>query len=150
MTSRSRFQRAVQAASDAARRPVGPSTAAARCPSERATSSPMRSSSRLLLAEVVDDPGAQDRALADPARPVDEGEPGRHQVRDQDRALGVAAEEEGGVLLGERQQALVRRRPRRLRPGRRPRAGLVGRHRLPHQPTPLGWNRSTRARSRPM
>jgi hypothetical protein len=97
----------------------------------------------LLPAEVVDHPRPQDRALADPALPVDEGEPGRQQVGHQDRALGVAAEEPLGVLLGERLQALVRRRPRRRR-------RLVGWDRLPQQPTPLGWNRSTRSRSRAM
>ena len=86
----------------------------------------------LLLAQLVHHPGPQDRALADPAGPVDQGELGRHQVGGQDGPFGVPAEEERGVALGVRLQPLVGGRPRPGRGGQ----GRVGRGRLAHQPTP--------------
>jgi hypothetical protein len=60
-------------------------------------------------AQVTHHPGAEHRALADPARPVQDGQASRHQVRGDDLALRLAAEEEGGVGLGVGRQALVGR-----------------------------------------
>ena len=48
-------------------------------------------------AQVVRDPGAEQRALADPALPVQDGQPGRDQVGGDDLAVALAAEEERGV-----------------------------------------------------
>ena len=54
--------------------------------------------------------GAEERALADAARPVEDGEPVREHVRRHRRDLALAAEEEERVELGvlERSEALVR------------------------------------------
>ena len=87
------------------------------------------------LAQRARDCGAQERRLADAARPVEHREARRDEVGDDDLALALAPEEEEGVELRvlERVQALERRvgaplmrRPRaaaraarRTRPGRR-------------------------------
>ena len=46
--------------------------------------------------EVVGDPGAEQRALADPARPVEDGQPGRDQVGGDDLPVALPAEEQRG------------------------------------------------------
>ena len=57
-----------------------------------------------------DDTGLQDRALADPARPVQHREPGGEHVRRDDLGLPPASEEEECIELGvlERRETLVR------------------------------------------
>ena len=64
-----------------------------------------------LGTEVMSDPGAKNRALADPGLPVQHGEPGGDEVRDDQLPVSIAAEEEWNVGIGvvERPQALVRR-----------------------------------------
>jgi hypothetical protein len=54
---------------------------------------------RRLLAQCVDGTGHQQRALADPARPVEDRQPGRAQVRRDDRHLDGASEEERRIAL---------------------------------------------------
>ena len=56
------------------------------------------------------DARAEKRALADAARPVEDGEPSREHVRRHSRDLALATEEEERVELGvlERGEALVR------------------------------------------
>ena len=60
--------------------------------------------------QIARDAGAQHGALADAARPVEHGQPRRDEVRDDDLALALAAEEEQRVELRvlERREALVR------------------------------------------
>ena len=62
------------------------------------------------LAQPARDAGAQERALADAARPVEDGEPVREHVRRHGGDLALATEEEQRVELGvlERREALVR------------------------------------------
>ena len=62
------------------------------------------------LPQPARDAGAEERALADAARPVEDGEPVREHVRRHGRDLALAAEEEERVELGvlERREALVR------------------------------------------
>ena len=69
------------------------------------------------LAQATCDGGAENRALADPARPVEDGQLRREHVRDDDLGLALAPEEEEGVELGvlERRKALVRRGDARRR-----------------------------------
>src|SRR5205085_3232171 len=59
--------------------------------------------------------GVEDGGLADAARPVQEREARRHEVRGDQLSLGLAAEEELGVAFAVREEALVRRRRERRR-----------------------------------
>ena len=59
--------------------------------------------------EVGDESGPHERALADPARAVEERQPGREDARRQQAPLALAAEVEGRVPLSERRKSDVRR-----------------------------------------
>ena len=78
-----------------------------------------------LLAQAVDGARHEQRALADAARPVEDRQPGRAQVRGDDRGLLRAPEEERRVVLVVRERARrtgsadARRRAARLRSARR-------------------------------
>src|SRR5206468_10261193 len=63
-----------------------------------------------LLTQPARNPGAEERALADTARPVEDGQPVREHVRRHRSDLALAAEEEQRVELRilERREALVR------------------------------------------
>ena len=61
------------------------------------------------FAEVALKPRAQERALADAARPVEKGQAGRREVRRDDPPLLLTSEEEGSITLGEGSQADVGR-----------------------------------------
>jgi hypothetical protein len=67
-----------------------------------------------LLVQVVHDPGVEDGRFADAARAVEDRQPGRAQVRGDDRLLLVAAEEERGVALAVGDEADEGRRRREL------------------------------------
>ena len=93
------------------------------------------------LAQRARDGGAQQRRLADAARPVEDREPGRDEVGHDDLRLALAPEEEEGVELGvlERVETLVRRGATLMR---RPRAAARAARR-----TRRGRRRARRRRS---
>ena len=63
------------------------------------------------VAHLAHDAGAQQRALADAARPEEDRDAVGEQIVEHDRARRVTTEEVGGVGLGVRDQALVRAAP---------------------------------------
>ena len=65
-----------------------------------------------VLPQPVCNPRLQQRALADAARPVDDGEPRRQDVRDDQRPLTLAAEEQQCIQVrrAEGRETLERRR----------------------------------------